>query len=52
MKKFVLFLMMAALLSSCAKEVSIPVYVWGSFSRDTGEDALREQFSLFRQHGV
>ena len=52
MKKFVLILMTVALLASCAKQVSIPVYVWGSFSRDTGVDALREQFALFRQHGV
>ncbi len=52
MKKLILALMALSILVSCAEKTRIPVYVWGSFSSETTDDALREQFALFRGHQV
>ena len=50
MRKLFAVMTAALLLASCAKQAKIPVYVWGSPIAD--ETAQREQFALFKQHGV
>ena len=50
MRKLFAVMIAALLLASCAKQAKMPVYVWGSPIAD--ETAQREQFALFKQHGV
>lgn len=53
MKRFLTILLAAAALVSCTKEASTPpIYVWASGGRNFDEAALRQQFELWKSHGV
>lgn len=53
MKRFLVFLVSLLTLVSCAEQsANIPVYVWASGGRNMDETQLREQFELWKSHGV
>lgn len=52
MKRLFAILLATVALVSCTKEATIPVYVWASGGRNLDEAALRQNFDLWKSHGV